>query len=460
MSSKALFLILEAMVMYFLVLGAHSLSRRFGPAYFYALLGGLTAVMSWVTDAGLSVEVAGITFVVGSTVFYTSLLLAVFVIYVFDGPRDARIAISTVLGVSIMMPLIAAALHLQAELLPAVGLIRIPRPSLRINAASAAATFLDLIFLGILWEFLGKPSLKINLWLRTFFSLLGVMWLDVLLFSTGAFAGTPAYLSIMSGTLLSRLVIASFAFPFLSGYLRWQSGREELTIVNRPVLSILTRFNRMERELTEAQREITRRKQVERERDRVIKELAESRQKYKELSERLHQVSMTDELTGVANRRFFNQTLKKEWRRARRGGGSLSLLIMDVDHFKEFNDRYGHLAGDRCLRQIAHLLAEVFQRPGDLFARFGGDEFAAVLPETERGGALKVAENCQQALAGVTFAPEETPDQVTIELSIGVSTAQPAPSTETIDLIHAADQALYQAKEKGRDRVEFTTFQD
>ncbi|MEW6221544.1 MAG: hypothetical protein AB1634_18705, partial [Thermodesulfobacteriota bacterium] len=101
MKNDLLVLLLEAMVVYFLVLWTHSLRHRFGPVHFYALMGGITAVMSWVTDAGLQVEVAGITFVVGSTVFYTSLLLGVFVVYVFDGPRATRIAISTVVGVSV-----------------------------------------------------------------------------------------------------------------------------------------------------------------------------------------------------------------------------------------------------------------------------------------------------------------------------------------------------------------------
>lgn len=97
MGTEVIILIVEAMVVYFLVLWAHSLRHSFGPVHFYALIGGITAIMSWVTDAGLKIQVAGITFVVGSTVFYTSLLLGVFVVYVFDGPRATRIAISTII---------------------------------------------------------------------------------------------------------------------------------------------------------------------------------------------------------------------------------------------------------------------------------------------------------------------------------------------------------------------------
>ncbi|HIJ59450.1 MAG TPA: hypothetical protein HPP56_02370, partial [Nitrospirae bacterium] len=112
MTNEIIILIFEAITVYFIVLWTHSLRHRFGLAPFYAFLGSLTVVMSWITDAGIKVDFAGITFMVGSTVFYTSLLLGVFVVYVFDGPRSARIAISTVAGVSALVPLIALIVNL------------------------------------------------------------------------------------------------------------------------------------------------------------------------------------------------------------------------------------------------------------------------------------------------------------------------------------------------------------
>ncbi|MBU2490375.1 MAG: hypothetical protein KKA60_13375 [Proteobacteria bacterium] len=273
MSYDVLILILEAMVVYFLVLWAHSLRHRFGTVHFYALLGGITAIMSWVTDAGVAVQVAGITFVVGSTVFYTSLLLGVFVVYVFDGPRATRIAISTVLGVSAMVPLIAAALHLQASLIGSDQLAFVPMPSLRINTASILATFLDMVFLAMAWEYFGKPSLRIRPGLRAFFTLLGVMWLDVFLFATMAFAGTSGYFDIMKGTLASRFVISLFSLPFLFTYLNWQSRKKGLTIENRPVLAILSQVAEIREELSQAQEEIQRRRKAEEERNEVILQL-------------------------------------------------------------------------------------------------------------------------------------------------------------------------------------------
>ncbi len=276
MGNEVLILIIEAMVVYFLVLSAHSLRHRFGPVHFYALIGGITAIMSWVTDAGLAIEVAGITFIIGSTVFYTSLLLGVFVVYVFDGPRATRIAISTIVGLSAMAPLIAAILHMQMNAVGESQIAWIPLPSLRINVASVVVTLIDLVFLAVVWEYFGKPTLNLKLWLRAFLTLLGVMCLDVILFSTGAFFGTPVYLSIMKGTLVSRLIVSIFAFPLLYGYLQWQSRKKGIEFGNRPVLAILNQVAGIQLELSLAQREIEIRKKAEQERDRVIEELKKS----------------------------------------------------------------------------------------------------------------------------------------------------------------------------------------
>ncbi len=273
MNNELIVLMAEALTMYLLVLGAHSLRRRAGLAHFYALLGGLTAVMSWVTDAGVKVEFGGITLMVGSTVFYTSLLLGVFVVYVFDGPRATRIAISTVVGVSALVPVIAASLHLQMRLAGQAILATVPEPSLRINTASVCTTVADLVFLAVAWEFLGKPQLRFSLGLRSLLTLLGVMWLDVFLFTTGAFFGTPDYTSIMTGTLVSRFVITLFAFPLLYLYLHWESRQQGVPIENRPVLAILRELAEVQTELGLAQQEIERRRRAEREKAELIAKL-------------------------------------------------------------------------------------------------------------------------------------------------------------------------------------------
>ena len=276
MNSDLTLLAIEAVAVYVLVLGTHALRRRFGLAHFYALLGGITTVMSWITDAGVAVNVGGITFMVGSTVFYTSLLLGVFVIYVFDGPHATRVAISTIAGVSIFVPLIAVVLHMQMRLTGQADLAYIPIPSLRINSASVIATITNLLFLGMVWEFLGSPRVPVGLGIRAFATLLGVMWLDVLLFGTGAFLGTPEYLGILKGTFVSRLVIATFAWPFLYVYLKWQSGRPDTEIENRPVLAILRDVAQVRGELGSARQELEHGRQIER-------ALRESEQRYRAL---------------------------------------------------------------------------------------------------------------------------------------------------------------------------------
>ena len=273
MNAELLILIVEAMSVYFCVLWAHSLRRQAGLAPFYALLGGITAVMSWVTDAGVKVDVAGITFMVGSTVFYTSLLLGVFVVYVFDGPRATRIAILTVAGVSVLVPLFAVVLHLQMRISGHFAFGYVPMPGFRINTASVVATVADLVFLAVAWEYFGKPNLRIQLWLRSFLTLLGVMWLDVLLFSTGAFLGSPQYFGVMKGTFLSRFIISVFACPFLYLYLNWQNRKMGMTFENRPVLTILKELSDIQIELNLAQQEIEYRKKIEKEKEELIREL-------------------------------------------------------------------------------------------------------------------------------------------------------------------------------------------
>ncbi|WP_367870337.1 hypothetical protein [Luteolibacter sp. Populi] len=283
MTSELVILIIEAICVYFLVLWAHSLRNRLGLAHFYALIGSLTAVMVWVTDAGVRVNVPGVSFMVGSTVFYTALLLGVFVVYVFDGPRATRIAISTIIGVSIMVPIVTMVLHWQIRISNPETASYFPPQSLRIYSASIFAAFADLIFLAIAWEYLGKPELKVRLWVRAFLTLLGVLWLDVILFATGAFAGTPGYFQIMTGTFVSRLVISVFAFPFLYWYIAWQNGRNGMEIENRPVLAILKEVTKVRLELSLAQREIERRKEVERENATLISSLKGALQEVKTL---------------------------------------------------------------------------------------------------------------------------------------------------------------------------------
>jgi len=168
----------------------------------------------------------------------------------------------------------------------------------------------------------------------------------------------------------------------------------------------------------------------------------------------LERLSTMDGLTGVANRRHFDETLLSEWQRSIRAETPLSLLFADIDFFKRFNDRYGHQAGDDCLKKVASALRQTVHRPADLVSRYGGEEFVMILPETTDEGALAVAEKVL-ACIGRLNVPHEASDVADhVTLSIGVATMQPVEGQSSEELILAADQSLYRAKELGRNRIE------
>ena len=164
----------------------------------------------------------------------------------------------------------------------------------------------------------------------------------------------------------------------------------------------------------------------------------------------------TDGLTGLANRRHFDTVLRKEWDRAARNEEPLSLLLIDIDRFKLFNDLYGHLQGDDCLRIVSTAIAVTAQRPSDLVARFGGEEIAMLLPNTDDLGAAHVAEAVRSAIQATNLVHESNPPSCVVTGSIGAATAYPTPHDQPYDtnlLVANADVALYEAKHAGRDRV-------
>jgi diguanylate cyclase (GGDEF)-like protein len=162
----------------------------------------------------------------------------------------------------------------------------------------------------------------------------------------------------------------------------------------------------------------------------------------------------TDVLTGVANRRLFDETLKSEWARALRTGESVALLMLDVDHFKDYNDRFGHPAGDGCLRRIAQAILALNHRSTDLLARYGGEEFAYLLPAARLDDAQRIAEIIR--LRVERMDGDESDRDRTVSISIGCAALKPAPGLIPEALVAAADGALYRAKRNGRNRVEIT----
>jgi diguanylate cyclase (GGDEF)-like protein len=165
------------------------------------------------------------------------------------------------------------------------------------------------------------------------------------------------------------------------------------------------------------------------------------------------ELALRDSLTGVHNRRAFEEAIEREWRLALRTQQAMSLLLVDIDLFKQYNDLYGHLAGDTCLRDIATVLQEAVQRPSDLLARYGGEEFVLILPGTSLAGAREVAARLCKMVRQLNVRHDDSPiHRVTI--SVGVASMLPVEGAMQNELVAAADRALYEAKRKGRNRVE------
>lgn len=190
-----------------------------------------------------------------------------------------------------------------------------------------------------------------------------------------------------------------------------------------------------------------------RELDRKLIELEELQQQLEETNEQLLYLSVTDGLTGLSNKRHFEEVYNEEWARNMRNNTPLSLLLLDIDHFKAYNDTYGHGAGDDCLRRISLTLSEIIQRDVDKLARIGGEEFAILLPGTDTPGAEYVAHKLLLAVStkDLPHGASCTADYVTV--SIGIASTIPDKSLSPRTMFDAADKALYCAKEEGRNRV-------
>lgn len=174
------------------------------------------------------------------------------------------------------------------------------------------------------------------------------------------------------------------------------------------------------------------------------------------LQERTHELeklASTDALTGLANRRTFEEVLAQRWRWLGREQEPLALLMCDIDHFKAYNDTLGHAAGDRCLQQVSEALLKAVQRPMDLVARHGGEEFAVILCEADTLGATAVARRIRRALHEIGIGHPSSPTSKRVTLSIGVASTVPTRTRDPHSLLETADGALYEAKQKGRDRV-------
>jgi diguanylate cyclase (GGDEF)-like protein/hemerythrin-like metal-binding protein len=176
-----------------------------------------------------------------------------------------------------------------------------------------------------------------------------------------------------------------------------------------------------------------------------------------DIRSKLETLSITDSLTALANRRHFDEVLGIEYGRHVRSGGDLSLIMLDIDFFKAFNDNYGHITGDACLRQVSRVLAGCTLRPADLAARYGGEEFACILPETDRNGAIIIAEQIRRGIAALAIPHRGSFVADHVTASLGVFTDICTKDGTALEILSRADELLYQAKSSGRNRIEIFT---
>lgn len=185
---------------------------------------------------------------------------------------------------------------------------------------------------------------------------------------------------------------------------------------------------------------------------RSMGRISDMKQALRDANQQLQKLAYFDGLTEVMNRRGFDETLKRYWLQSKREQSSLSLLMLDVDHFKKFNDSCGHMEGDQCLKRVARALEQTVLRPGDIVARYGGEEFAVILMQTGIEGAEVVAAKILAAIRGESIPHPASPVASHVTVSIGVSSSASAPSVD--DLIREADEALYRAKSAGRNQAQ------
>ena len=191
-------------------------------------------------------------------------------------------------------------------------------------------------------------------------------------------------------------------------------------------------------------------------RDDAYRALRASQMKLEELNMQLRKLANLDGLTGLANRRHFDERFADEWLRAMRNRRPLTLIMFDVDWFKQYNDKFGHLEGDECLKRIADVTQMVINRPSDTVARYGGEEFIILLPETDSSGAKLVAEKIRAAIENLRLPNPDSTVVPYITISLGVTTVVPEVHADPNSYIKLVDEALYRAKSAGRNRISIT----
>lgn len=273
--------------------------------------------------------------------------------------------------------------------------------------------------------------------------------------------------------LRPSVILQDLVLPDIDGLTLVQAYRADVALQNTPIIVLSTREEAATKsaafghgandylvklpdriELVARIRYHSRLFFVMRQRDEAYRALRESQKQLVETNLALRRLTQSDGLTGLANRRYFDEYLETEWARGMQEHRELSVLMIDVDHFKTFNDTYGHVAGDDALQRVAQAMRDTCNRPSDLVARYGGEEFAAILPSTSPGGARLIAEKLRIAVLALGIAHSASTTASTITVSVGCATVVPEADQASAYILGLADQRLYDAKRAGRNRVQ------
>jgi diguanylate cyclase (GGDEF)-like protein len=262
----------------------------------------------------------------------------------------------------------------------------------------------------------------------------------------GVCAAAVPLLGIMRGVMLGFQLPA--VIPCLALLILTMEGKAIvlLLVFTIFVVGIVVAMGRVEESIVDSLK-------IQYKMEKMTDSLKESNKELQDENEKLEHLSFIDSLTQLYNRRYFEVQLEKEWKRKARKDDRLTLLVIDIDYFKLYNDTYGHAEGDVCLQKVAKTLKVSLQRPGDIVARIGGEEFVALLPDIDEEGAIAVANTIRNNLLGAELIHATSPVSEYVTVSIGVALAYSGSDATALGLFKAADKALYKAKNKGRNQI-------
>jgi diguanylate cyclase (GGDEF)-like protein len=420
--SQLLVLGAEALLVCGLLLVFFSLRTRFGNAPLYITLGGFQHLQTLLA-ATLYIEIfPGVVITPGSTILFTATLFAVLLVYIREDAAQTRSLIVGIVAANLTISLFIwlATFHMGSDLLFGTGFTseHLLNWSMRAFVIGTATLILDVILIIVLYEFFFRVFPRFLL-ARISAAMLVVVVVDTMLFVTASFYGSENLSRILFSGIVGKSSVAILYSVLLTSYL-W-STRPSKADGN----AVEERHHDLFHILT-----------------------------YKQRFELLEEESKRDGLTGLFNRRFFDDNMLRELNRAQRLTHSLNLVLIDIDHFKSVNDNYGHQAGDQIIKALADSMKSAF-RAADIPCRYGGEEFAVIMPDSSIAAASQATERLQEDFTAMCIA-RELPGADVTTFTAGIAN-YPVDASTVDELIGRADQRLYKGKERGRNQVMYDT---